>query len=197
MIKNREPRHLQQLLDRIENAADHKERVSLGEILEAAGRRSFGPVLLVAGLITLAPVIGDIPGVPTTIAILVLLTAGQLLFGRRHFWLPRWLLGRTVARDTLDKMLTWLRRPAGFTDRWLRPRLTALTRGAALYVIAGVCVLIAAAMPVMEVVPFTANGAGAALTAFGLSLIAGDGFLALLAFVFTAVTFGFAVYGLL
>jgi hypothetical protein len=51
-------------------------------------------------------------------------------------------------------------------------------------------------MPAMELVPFSANGAGAALTAFGLSLIAHDGLLALLAFVFTAMTFGLVLYNL-
>lgn len=43
----------------------------------------------------------------------------------------------------------------------------------------------------MEVVPCSANLAGAALTAFGLALIAHDGLLALIAFAFTA---GTAVY---
>ncbi|MGQ0751395.1 MAG: exopolysaccharide biosynthesis protein, partial [Betaproteobacteria bacterium] len=65
------------------------------------------------------------------------------------------------------------------------------------YVIAGVCVVIAGAMPVMEVVPFVANGAGAALTAFGLALVAHDGLLAILAFGFTALTLGFVLHGLL
>ena len=63
--------------------------------------------------------------------------------------------------------------------------------------IATVCVLIAAAMPAMEVVPLTANGAGAALTAFGLSLIAHDGLLAIVAFAFTAITIGATIYVLL
>lgn len=33
----------------------------------AVGRRSFGPTLLLAGLVTLAPIVGDIPGVPVLI----------------------------------------------------------------------------------------------------------------------------------
>ena len=52
-------------------------------------------------------------------------------------------------------------------------------------------------MPVMEVIPFSANAAGAALTAFGLSLIARDGLLALIAFTFTAITIGLVAYNLL
>ena len=52
-------------------------------------------------------------------------------------------------------------------------------------------------MPAMEFVPFSANIAGAAFTAFGLALIAYDGRLALLAFVFTAMIVALGVYYLL
>jgi hypothetical protein len=50
--------------------------------------------------------------------------------------------------------------------------------------------LISLAMPVMEVIPFSASGAGAALTAFGLALIARDGLTALFALIFTVTTGG-------
>lgn len=197
MNKDQELRSLEQLLDRVGEAARDSDRVSLDKILGVVGRRSFGPFLLVAGLITLMPLIGDIPGVPTTMAVFVLLVAGQLLFRREHFWLPRWMLKRSVPRNKLCKALKWLRAPARFVDRLLQPRLKVFTRHTATYVIAIVCVGIAAVMPVMEVIPFSANLAGAALTAFGLSLIAQDGLLALLAFGFTASTFGVVAYTLL
>ena len=196
MEQNQELTDLEQLLDLIEVAAHERERISLDAILDAVGRRSFGPLLLVAGLATLAPIIGDIPGVPTLMAVLVLLTAGQLLFRREHIWLPHWLLNRSVAHDKLCKALDWLRPPARFLDRWLRPRLTVLTRGVGLSVIAVACLLVALAMPAMEMVPFSANGAGAALTAFGLALISRDGLLALFALTVMAGTFGVVAYHL-
>jgi hypothetical protein len=127
---------------------------------------------------------------------LVLLVAGQLLFRREHIWLPQSLLQRSVTRGKLTKTVEWLQSPAGFIDRFLRPRLTRFTNQAAHYVIAAVCVVIATITPVMEVVPFSANVAGVALTAFGLSLMAHDGVLALLAFAFSAVTLGVLVYTL-
>lgn len=197
MDTNQEPTSLEQLLDRIGEAAAERDQVPLEAILDAVGRRSFGPLLLVAGLITLAPLIGDIPGMPTLMGVLVLLTAGQLLFHREHFWLPRWLLERSVTREKLCKAIEWLRRPARFVDRWIRPRLTMFVRGVGLHVIAVASIVVAAAMPVMEFVPFSANGAGGALTAFGLALIARDGLLALLALVITAGTFGLIAYNLL
>lgn len=79
----------------------------------------------------------------------------------------------------------------------MRPRLVVLVDGPGVYAIALTCVVIAAATPPMEFVPFTANGAGIALTAFGLALIGRDGFLALLAFTVTAATISAVIFGLL
>lgn len=197
MGKNQKLTNLEQLLDRLDEAAQKADPVSLRVLLDAVGRRSFGPLLLVAGLTVLAPVIGDIPGVPTIIGLVVVLLAIQLLLGRESFWLPRWLLERSVATSKLRKALGWLRRPARFVDRLLRPRLTLFTDGPAIYVSAVLCIIIAAAMPVMEAVPFSANVAGIVLTALGLSLIARDGLLALIAFVVMALSVGLAVYKLL
>lgn len=188
---------LVQLIDLLDTATRNSERVELSLIVEEVGERSFGPLLLIAGLITLTPLIGDIPGVPTVMALLVFLISLQLLLNRRNFWLPQWLLKRSMTRDKFATVLRWMRPPARFVDRLLRPRLTWLIRGAAHYWIAATCLVVALAMPPMELVPFSANGAGLVLTAFGLALTARDGLLALLAYAVTALTLGFVVYQLL
>lgn len=181
--------NLEELLDQI-NDADQKDsgQVTVEAVLTKVGRRSFGPVLLVVGLATLAPLIGDIPGVPTLMAIIVVLTSLQLLVGRQYFWLPNWLLKRSVSRHKLAKAVDWSRRPARFIDRFIHRRLVMFAEGTAEYVIAVLCLTIALAMPLMEVVPFSANGAGLALTAFGLALMMHDGLLSLIAFVSTTTT---------
>ena len=188
---------LTQLLDRVSAVASENEQLSLGSIVDRLGQRSFGPLLLLSGVITLAPLVGDIPGVPTVLALLVLLVAAQLLIGRDRLWLPNWLLARSVASDKVERGLGWLRRPARAIDRLLRPRLTVLTGWVGGRAIALGCIVIALAMPPMELVPFSANGAGLALTAFGLGLIARDGLLALLAFIITLGTLAAVTYGLL
>lgn len=147
-MANSAPLHtLGELLDRLEAAGNgtsghsaagdgarecadkDKDAVTLGALIDEIGTRSFGPLLLLAGLVTVMPIVGDIPGVPTVMALLVLLVAGQLLLGREHFWLPRWVLDRRVRRDRLVRALGWLRRPARWVDRLLRPRLAWLVRG--------------------------------------------------------------------
>ena len=104
MSKNQEPKNLEQLLERACDASRNRNRVSLDAILKLVGRRSFGPLLLMAGLIMFLPVIGDIPGVPVMMGMLVLLVAGQLLFRREHIWLPQWLLQRSITRDAVREL---------------------------------------------------------------------------------------------
>ncbi|WP_250464108.1 exopolysaccharide biosynthesis protein [Microbulbifer litoralis] len=177
---------LHQLLDHIARTAERQERVSLDMVVRAVGQRSFAPLLLLVGIILFSPISG-IPGVPTLMAILVLLVAVQLLLGRRHFWLPQWMLKRSISEKKLLKALDWLRRPARFIDRWLQPRLTFLVRRTGTYAIAAICAVIALGLPAMEIIPFSATTAGLALTAFGLALVTHDGLLAVLAFLFTAL----------
>lgn len=50
--------------------------------------------------------------------------------------------------------------------------------------------MVALALPLMEFVPFSANGGGLALMAFGLAMIARDGVVAVLALVLSSGTLG-------
>lgn len=182
-----EPETLHELLQRIGEAADAgEESISLAAIMERLGPRSYGSALLLAGLVTIAPLIGDIPGVPTLMAVVVVLTAGQMLVRREGLWLPEWLENRSVSAERTRKAVRRLGKPARVVDRLLRPRLTRLVRGAGTYAVAAACLLIGLALPPMELIPFSATVAGAALTGFGLSLIARDGLVALFSFAFTA-----------
>ncbi|MEA1080755.1 exopolysaccharide biosynthesis protein [Marinobacter qingdaonensis] len=191
------PANLSQLLQRLRDQTEGQDQVSIGDLLAAVGQRSFGPIVLVAGLIVVAPLIGDIPGVPTLLGLVVLLTLGQLLFRRETIWLPHKLTHRRVGRDKLMKGLDWMAKPARFVDRWSRPRLTWLVRGPGRYLMAIICMLVAAAMPAMEVVPFSANGGGLALMVFGMAMVARDGLLALLGMVLTGGTLWFVLAGLM
>lgn len=189
----REITNLQEMLDRINQSADDEGRVSLGQIVESVGDRSFGPLLLMVGVIAASPISG-MPGVPTTMGVFILLIAGQLFFRREHFWLPKWVLRRSLAKEKVHTAVRWLSPSARFIDRWLRPRMSPLIQGGSTYLISFVCAAIAIVMPMMELVPFSAHGAGVALTAFGLALISRDGLLALIAFAVTAVSFAVVIY---
>jgi hypothetical protein len=190
---------LERLLDRLREteaeagAEAGRDQISFDAILDAVGRRSFGPLLLLAGVVTLPPLVGDIPGVPTLMGLFVVLTAAQLLLGRDNFWLPGWLLRRSVDRSKIENGISWLRRPAGWIDRVLRPRLSFLVEGPGTWVVGVASLLVALAMPPMELVPFSANIAGLALSALGLALITKDGLLAIVALLATAAGYFFVI----
>lgn len=187
--------NLEELLDHLRRAAEAGERdVTVERLLEAVGRRSFAPLLLLVGVLLVSPLSG-IPTFPTLMGIMVSIVTLQMLCGRHYFWLPRWLLHRHLDRDRLLQVFDWLDTPARVTDRVLRPRLLALLRGPAERIIALLCFLLALALPVTEVVPFSSSMAGVAFLAFGLSLAAFDGALALLAYLF--VTFTMAMLAML
>ncbi|USD20071.1 exopolysaccharide biosynthesis protein [Microbulbifer sp. VAAC004] len=175
-----------QLLEHIEASCRHTERVSLELVIDAVGLGSYAPFLLVVGLILFSPLSG-VPGISTSMAALLLLVAIQLLLGRKHVWLPQWLLNRSISKKKLTRALHWLRRPAEFADHWMQPRLHFLVKRSGTYAIATTCSLIALTMPLMELVPFSATTAGFALTIFGLALVAHDGLLALIGFTMTAL----------
>lgn len=174
---------LSEVLDRLELAQKEDDVVRVRSMLEVAGKRSFGPLLLVPGLLVLSPISG-VPGVPSLSGLMVLLIAGQLLMGRTHFWLPEWILNRSVSHSLFMRGLAFMRPIARVVDRFLRPRLDFLVNSRAVYLVAIVCIGVAVTMPPLELLPFAATAAGIAITAFALALIGRDGLMTLIALVF-------------
>jgi hypothetical protein len=146
-------------------------------------------MLLLPGIVLSAPLVGDIPGVPTMMGLFVTLVAAQFLFGRESPWFPRWLLDRSVARAKVKKALGYVRPVARFVDRWTGRRLGGLVEGVSLHAIAIVCIAMGVTTPLMEVVPLSAQLAGAAIAIFGIALVVHDGLFAAIGF---AVSLGLA-----
>jgi len=187
MTTDSEPENLEQLLDKLSGTGRKGGDVRVGHLLDAAGRRGFGPVVLLVGVILVTPLSG-IPGMPTLMGLMVLLTLGQILFGRTRFWLPAWITQRKVPRESLLRAIEWLRPWARKIDRRIRPRLTWMLKGPGLYATVLMCMVIGAAMPATEVVPFSASIAGLALSVYGLAMVSRDGIVAILAWCLSIAT---------
>ena len=188
MNANREPESVVDLLNLTVEAANGQESVSVKRLLEVLGRSSFGSVVLIAGLITVSPVIG-IPGLPTVIGILLVLIAVQMLLKKKHPWLPGWILNRSLRQDRFCRAIGWLQPVARFLDRLTRRRLTFFTGDTGLFLIGIACIILGGLMPFLEIIPFSSNAIGIPLSALGLSLVAKDGLYALLAFLFIIAGF--------
>jgi hypothetical protein len=175
-----DPHSVGEILDRLRDLADRQDHVSIGDVVQHLGHRSYGPFLLVPALIEITPV-GAIPGVPTFLALIIVLVAAQMLFGRKHLWLPGLIDRRGVSGGKLGKAADKLRGVARFLDRWFHNRLPALTGGPMPRIVAALVIVLAATVPPLELLPFASTAPMAAIAAFGLALLVRDGMLMLLA----------------
>jgi hypothetical protein len=196
MPEDSQPHNLEQVLDRVEDAADGTSRVSVEQVLESLGQRSFGPLMLVPSLIVISPV-GGIPGLPTVLAVIIALVAVQMLVGRQSVWLPDFLLSRSISRDRLEKVSNFTMKVASYIDMVVSPRLTVLVTSPFDRVIAATILALCMLMPPLELIPFGNSTTGAAIGVFALALVARDGLLAAIAFVMTAGVIWLAVSTLL
>ncbi|MDO8901091.1 MAG: exopolysaccharide biosynthesis protein [Phenylobacterium sp.] len=192
------PRSLDEVVLCVCEAASAAEgKITLEEVRDAIGGRAYGPLLFMAGLITMTPV-SAVPGVPSILALTVVLIAGQMLVGSDQVWLPRWLLRLKVKGESLEKGARRARKPAQLLDRLVRPRLLAMTQGPGRKGVAVICVLVGLMTPPLELIPFSTAIPAATITVFGLGLTARDGVVVLVALSIGVVAIslvGWAVLG--
>jgi hypothetical protein len=184
-----DPHSLSAMLDTLELLCvrRHGARISIGDLAQMLGTRSFAPVILAIGLIALTPA-ATIPTLPTTLAVIVILLMSQMLTGFSSPWLPAFVARRSVNADLLKKAIIKIGPVAHWADRHLRSRLTGFTQGPFLYAIAFACAVLAGVMPILEFVPLVAFIPAAAFTAFGIALLLHDGAAALAGFALSATT---------
>lgn len=172
---------LEALLNEIRDAAEQSEKVSLKDILEAVGTRAYGPLLLVPGLLALAPT-GAIPGMSIITGTIILVVATQLLIGRDKPWLPKRTLDFSFSKETLIDALDRGKPYAKRIDSVLKPSLLQFTRFPATRIIALAAMAIAATMYPLALVPFAVAIPSTAIVLFALGLTAHDGRLILAGF---------------
>lgn len=187
---------LKTLIEELGKVESKQGYVCLRDVVAAVGHRAFGPILVVPGLLVMSPA-GGVPGMATAGGLVSLFVVVQLLFGRRSVWLPKWLLDRRLKRHRYRRSLKAMRRPARIVDRILQPRLQWAIQRPGLQLIAVVGVVIALAMPLMELMPFADTVPAAALTALGLALIAQDGLFAIGAIALSLCSLGLVSFALL
>lgn len=198
MAGARQQKHerLEQVIDGVVELGEDQDKVSVSDIQDTIGQRSFGPFLFVPALIEISPV-GGIPGVPTILALIIALFAVQMLFGRDHFWIPDFLGDRSVRGEKLGKGLNKIRPLVRWLDRISRARLSWATSKGALRLIAVLCVLLATSIPPLELLPFASTVPFSAICLFGLGITTRDGVVVVLGLMVSVGAFVLAGMGLL
>jgi hypothetical protein len=169
--------NLTAILDQIEYKVendDTPESLTLGEVVDAVGRRSYGPLLLVIGLFAISPVT-VIPGLTWLSAALTLVIAGQMALGLKHAWLPKRALDVELPRDLVRKGLSGSRKWARGIDTVLKPRLLFLSQPPFVNLVALLCIFAALITFPLGLIPLAPLAPGLAVVFFGLGMTARDG----------------------
>ncbi|MBV7410727.1 exopolysaccharide biosynthesis protein [Maritimibacter sp. DP1N21-5] len=181
MTAQDKPTHaISDVLDTLEASLDGDE-VTVAHVVDQLGRASFASVMLMFSLISTSPA-SAIPGVTAVVAMLVLLLIVQMMIGRESVWLPKLIAHRKLDAEKVEKGVKWLRKPVGWVERFLRPRLTFLFHRPWLWLPMILIACLTLFMPFMEIVPTSGSIASAVIALFAASLLTRDGLLACLSF---------------
>ena len=164
----------EQLLDKIENSAGEADNVTVADLLDAIGRRAYGPIILLLGFVAISP-LTLVPGANWLVALITLVIAVQIVFGRRIPWVPQRALKASFPRRYLHQAVTaekpWARR----VDRFTRPRFSFLTESPFVQMIGLVCVGAALITFPLGLIPLGPVLPSLAILLLGVGLAARDG----------------------
>lgn len=129
---------LSAILKRIAEEQD-RDRISVGDLLEALKRRALGALMFIFAIVTALPMP---PGVSAVVgAPLVFLTA-QLMLGM-NAWLPKLISDRSLSRVDFTRVINaaapWLARAEGI----MKPRFEFLAKRPSIYVVGFVAFVMA------------------------------------------------------
>ena len=160
----REPQRID-LLDSLRVTLDGVEdtHIRVAHIVRALGGRSFGIAILLFALPMIIPMP---PGVPMTSGIVICVFAVQLILGRQHLWLPRWVAVKRIEALSLAKAYDLAERYLGWMFRLSRPRFKSFT-GVVAKRVAGLLFLILGFLMILPI-PIIGN----ILPAFACSILA-------------------------
>ena len=163
----------------------HDERVSIRDILESLGNRSFGFMLFLFALPNSLPMIG-IPGVSTVTGIPILFIALQMALGYERVYLPAWIAKRSMAtvdfQQFIAKAEPWLRK----IEKLMRPRGRAFLTGRTEPLLGLICSILAFLL--ILPIPFGNLLPALGIVLISLGLIERDGLVVLLGIAFGVVS---------
>jgi len=160
--------------------------VTLNEILEIAGERTFGFLFVLLSLPSALPI--PAPGYSTPFGIVMFLLAVQLIIGRDQPWLPEKFrkkgFERTKIQGLIGKGIPWLQK----IELIARPRLTPVCTSRVGQMVIGIAI---ALMSVSMMIPIPLTNTLPAIGIFvtGFGLLDDDGAISLAGLTICAISF--------
>lgn len=177
---------MQSIVARLDATAQH-DPVTLGEVVEAFGPRSFLPMLMVPALLVVSPLSG-IPLFSSVCGLTIAIIAAQMVWpGRDCLWLPGNLTRRYVSGARAREGVARLARLARWLDGHAKARWRVLVHRSGRKLIETACMICGLAMPFLEVVPFSSSILGFSVLLMATGLLTKDGLFALAGLVVMAL----------
>ena len=159
-----------------------RERISIGDLLEALGDRALGALMFVFAVPNVLP---TPPGTSSVLGAPLVFLAAQLALGREP-WLPAFISNRSmscyVLRALVRRIAPWLMR----AENILRPRARALAAPPMEYVVGFVCFILAVILVLP--IPFGNIPPALAISLMSLGVLERDGWWVAAGFVATVVS---------
>ena len=149
--------------------------VTIDDLLERLGHRSYGPLLIVICVIAIMPVVGALPGVSYGAAFLALAVSIQFLFSHPKLWLPGPLKRAKISRQALKTGVEKSRPVLRWVDRFIAPRFAIAFRQPLPRFAALLCVILSVLMVVYAAVPGGVVIPAVAILLIALGLTTNDG----------------------
>ena len=173
--------------------AHGRDQVCVSQIVESLGKQVLLPMLMLPALAVVTPLSG-IPGLSSLCGITIALVALQLLLGRDTIWLPNWMLRKKLPAARLEKSVKWFGSMARWFDKVSRERLLFLVEKPGAILPQLMCVLSGAAMPFLELVPFSSSMLGLATSLFAVGLVMRDGLFVVAGFLMVTTAGGLVTF---
>jgi hypothetical protein len=163
------------------------EKVTVKQLMELVGEQGLLFFCMILTIPFLVPV--SIPGVSTVFgAVIILISIGITL--NRLPWLPSRIMQREFATSSLAPALQKGSEMFKRMDRWVRPRLSFLTDGAAINRINGLALLLGGILLIFPFgfIPFSNTFPGWAILFLAVGMLQRDGLFILIGYILLVVT---------
>lgn len=155
---------------------DDGRTITVLDLLELAGERTFGVLLVLLSLPSALPI--PAPGYSTPFGFVIVLVALQMMMGRHRPWFPGFIRNRSIKRYQAQRVvalgLPWLRRLEGLS----RPRFPQVCSSRTGHIVIGL-VIILMGLCMMIPIPGTNTIPAMIILILGFSLIEEDGLISL------------------
>jgi hypothetical protein len=172
------------LLDGLETQTRGREQVCVRDVFQVMDRRSYGPLLLLPGVLAVSP-IGAIPGMSILTGALIALISGQALWGRSMPWVPKKLLTFSFPRSKFVRGRHTAQPWIGRAERLVKHRLNFMANPVVFRLGALMCLLLSMSFFPLSLVPMGVAIPGTAIILFAFGWTDDDGALIAAAFATT------------